>query len=132
MPSVSKYGGYIYRMELFFKFMGWVFVVLFSISALLQYNDPDVFLWIVIYSSAALVTLGFLFKKLPYFIPLTAGLLAIVGFVYLVPEKFEGFGIGEGDVKNIEKAREAYGLLIIAIVMFAISIRIRVRKTSQV
>ena len=112
--------------------MGWVFVVLFSISALLQYNDPDAVLWIVIYSSAALVTLGFLFKKLPYFIPLIVGLLAIVGFIYLFPEKFEGFGIGDGDVKNIEEAREAFGLLIIAIVMFAISVRIRVRITSEV
>lgn len=112
--------------------MGWVFAILFSISALLQYNNPDAVLWIVIYSSAALVTLGFLFKKLPYFIPLTAGLLAIVGFIYLVPEKFEGFGVGDGDVKNIEEAREAFGLLIIAIVMFAISVRIRVRITLEV
>jgi hypothetical protein len=112
--------------------MGWVFVVLFSISALLQYNDPDAFLWIVIYCTAALVTLGFLFKKLSYFIPLIVGLLASVGFIYLFPEKFEGFGTRDGALKNIEEVREAFGLLIIAIVMFAISIRIRVHKTSEV
>lgn len=112
--------------------MGWVFVVLFSIAALLQYNDPDALLWAVIYGSAALVTLGFLFKKLSHYVPLILGLLAIVGFIYLFPDKFEGFGVEDGDVKNIEEAREAFGLLIIAIVMIVIGVRIRVRKTSEV
>ena len=119
-------------MKLLFRVVGWIFVVLFSISTLLQYNDPDAFLWVVIYGSATLVTLGFLFKKLPYYVPLILGLLAIVGFIYLFPEKFQGFGIGDGDVKNIEEAREAFGLLIIAIVMLVIGVRIRVRKTSEV
>lgn len=119
-------------MELLFKFLGWVFVVLFSISALLQLNDPDPILWVVIYSCAALVALGFLFNKVPYGVLLILGLIALFGFVYQLPEMFEGFDIGNGDIKNIEEAREAFGLLIIAIVMFLFAFEIRFKNKSKV
>lgn len=33
--------------------VNWIFVVLFAISALLQYNDPDPVRWAVLYASAA-------------------------------------------------------------------------------
>ncbi|MBD0778868.1 hypothetical protein HPE56_13790 [Maribacter sp. ANRC-HE7] len=94
MPSVSKYGRYIYPMKMCFNFLGWLFVVLFSISAMLQYNDPDPFLWMVIYGLAMLVTLGFLFKKVPSWLPFVLGVLGLFGFFYVLPEKFEGFVIG--------------------------------------
>lgn len=119
-------------MKLLFKFLGWVFVVLFSISAVLQYNDPDPILWVVIYGSAVLVTLGFLFDKVSYLAPLILGLAGLLGFVYLLPEKFEGFGISDGNIKNIEEAREAFGLLIMAIVMFLFAFRIRFKNKSKV
>ncbi|WP_273273673.1 transmembrane 220 family protein [Maribacter polysiphoniae] len=132
MPSVSKYGRYIYPMKMCFNVLGWLFVVLFSISAILQYNDPDPFLWMVIYGLAMLVTLGFLFKKVPSLLPFFLGILGLFGFFYVLPEKFEGFVIGGGDIKNIEEAREAFGLLIIAVVMFILAIRIRFENRSEV
>ena len=119
-------------MNTFFKFFGWLFVLLFLWSALLQYNDSDPILWIVVYGVAALVTLGFLFDKIKFIVPLIASIFGFLGFLYHFPIKFEGFTIGQGDIKNIEEGREAFGLLIIAIVMLVISIRIRVRNRLKV
>ena len=50
----------------------------------------------------------------------------------IYPEKFEGFEIGAGDIKNIEEGREAYGLLIIAIVMLLLALRGWKVKKSKV
>ena len=47
------------------------------------------------------------------------------------PQKFEGFEIGKGDIKNIEEAREAFGLLIIAISMIIFGLRVRYKKHSK-
>jgi len=112
-------------MQRFFKVLGWLFAILFSVSAVLQYNDPDPFLWIFVYGVATFVTVGFVFNSISYIIPLLLGVLCIVGFLYLFPDTFEGFTLGQGDIKNIEEAREAFGLLIIAIVMIAFALRVR-------
>ncbi|NNK76158.1 MAG: hypothetical protein HKP42_08840 [Maribacter sp.] len=119
-------------MKHFFKVLGGVFTILFLISAVLQYNDPDSFLWMFIYGIAACAALGFVLVKVSYKVPAFVGLLAVIGFFFLFPEKFEGFTIGEGDIKNIEEARESFGLLIIALVMFVFSFRLRLRKKSEI
>lgn len=119
-------------MKCFFKVFSWVFTILFLISAILQYNDPDPLLWIVIYGIAALVTLGFIFNKVSVRIPFIVGLFGIIGFVYLFPEKYEGLVVGMGDIKNIEEARESFGLLIIALVMFLIAFGIRFKNKSKI
>ena len=119
-------------MKHFFKFAGGVFAILFLISAVLQYNDPDPLLWIAIYGMATLVTLGFVFNKVSYIVPALFGLLCVIGFFLIFPEKFEGFAIGKGDIKNIEEAREAFGLLIISMVMFIFALRIRFKNKSKI
>ena len=119
-------------MEKVFKFLGGIFAILFFITAVLQYNDPDTLLWIAIYGIATLVTLGFIFNKVSYIVPALVGLLGVIGFFLIFPEKFEGFTIGQGDDKNIEEAREACGLLISAIVMFVFALRIRFKNKSKI
>jgi len=119
-------------MEHFFKFLGGVFALLFLFSAVLQYNDPDPLLWMAIYGVAALVTLGFVFNKVSYKVPALVGLLGVIGFFFIFPDKFEGFAIGKGDIKNIEEAREAFGLLIIAMLMFIFAFRIRFKNKSKI
>ncbi len=119
-------------MKHFFKILGGVFAILFLISAVLQYNDPDPLLWIAIYGMATLVTLGFVFNRVSYIVPALVGLLGVIGFFLIFPEKFEGFAIGQGDIKNIEEAREACGLLITAIVMFVFALRIRFKNKSKI
>ncbi|NHF59786.1 hypothetical protein FK220_010580 [Flavobacteriaceae bacterium TP-CH-4] len=109
-------------MNLFFKVFAWLFGVLCVVSAILQYNDPDPFLWIVIYGLAAILCFGFALQKIPFWLPLFAGVLFILGFFYVFPEEFVGFGIDSGDIKNVEEGRESFGLLILALVMFSFSI----------
>ncbi len=119
-------------MRLFFSILGWVFGALFLVSAVVQYNDPDPWVWILIYSIAALVSFGFATGRIHYLVPLSFGVIALLGFVYVFPEKFEGFEIGTGDIKNIEEGREAFGLLIISVIMFVYALRTRFLRASKV
>ena len=112
-------------MNKFFKFFGWSFGLLCLISAALQYNDPDPVLWIVIYGITALVSFAFALNKISYLIPLLMGLLFLAGGIYVFPETFEGFTIGEGDIKNIEEGRESVGLFILTLVMLLFAWRIK-------
>lgn len=76
----------------------------------------------------ALISFAFAMGKLSFVLPLILGILGLIGFIYFFPEKFEGFQIGSGDIKNIEEGREAFGLLILSLVMFLYAFRIRFSK----
>ena len=110
-------------MNSLFKTLGFLFSILFIVAAALQYNDPDTMIWIVIWVVAALFSLGFALNKISFMPLFFSGVMALGGFFYSYPEKFEGFEIGTGDIKNIEEGREAYGLLIIAIVLLIFAVR---------
>jgi len=109
-----------------------IFGILFLVSAGLQYNDPDPLVWMLIWGLAGLIALASAFNKVSFVIPLVTGIAALVGFFYLYPEKFEGFEIGAGDIKNIEEAREAFGFLIISIVLLVLAFRAWSVKKSKV
>ena len=100
-------------MKSLFKILALVFTILFIYAAAVQYNDPDAFIWYIIYGIAALASVLFFLGKLNY------NLAALLCVVYLIatlwnwPDQFEGVTIGEGDIDNIEKGREALGTLII-------------------
>ena len=100
---------------MFYKIIAVVFSLLFIISAGLQFNDPDPLLWIIIYGIATMFSGLYIMGKLPSKVLLFIVGLAFAGFIISFPETFEGFEVGKGDPKNIEEAREAFGLLIIAI-----------------
>lgn len=103
---------------------------LFLMSAIVQYNDPDPLVWIIIYLIASVVSVLFALKKMTYLVPLFLGIVALIGTYFILPAKFEGFEIGTGDIKNIEEAREAGGLIVIALVMFIYSVRLRLFSRS--
>ena len=100
------------------KVIGIIIGLVFVSFAALQYNDPDATIWIVIYLVAAAITLLATFGKLPVIILAVATVACIIGALYMWPEKYEGLEVGGGDIKNIEEAREALGLLLIGIVLF--------------
>jgi Ca2+/Na+ antiporter len=102
-------------MRILFKILAIVFCLLFLVSAVLQYNDPDPIIWMLIYVVAMVITILFLIDMLSMRVLLIAMLCAFLGFLYIFPDKFEGFEIGKGDIKNIEEGREAFGLLLMAI-----------------
>lgn len=119
-------------MNLFFTILGWVFGALFVVSALVQYNDPDPWIWIIIYGLAALVSFGFALGRISFGVLLSLGIVALLGFIYSFPEEFEGFEIGGGDIRNIEEGRESFGLLIISIIMFVYAFRTRFVQASKI
>ncbi|WP_036155708.1 transmembrane 220 family protein [Maribacter forsetii] len=112
-------------MNLLFKILGYVFAMLFSVGAVLQYNDPDSLHWIIIYGVAALMSLLFALNKIGYIVPLILGIFAFIGFVYLYPSDFQGFDLNDGDIVTVELGREAFGLLIISIVLLVFAFRIK-------
>jgi hypothetical protein len=112
-------------MNLLFKILGYLFAILFTVSAALQYNDPDALVWVIIYGIAATVSLLFALNKIGYVLPLVLGVLAFVDFIYLYPSDFQGFDLNDGDIATVELGREAFGLLIISIVMLVFSFRVK-------
>ncbi|NJB70439.1 apolipoprotein N-acyltransferase [Saonia flava] len=118
-------------MKVFFKILGFVFTALFVYAIAVQYNDPDAVKWYVIYGLAALASLLFALDKLKF---LWAAFLFgfYIGFaIFVWPEKFEGVTIGEGDIVNIERGREALGLLIASGLMLVYALRIRYSSKSS-
>lgn len=96
-----------------------VAVLVFVLFAALQWNDPDPWLWIPIYASPAIASGLAITRRLPRWVPLALGALALVGTLPLLPA-----GIHAPPEKvvtdmqmhaaGVEEAREAIGLLIVA------------------
>lgn len=112
-------------MNLLFKILGYLFAFLFTVGAVLQYNDPDSLYWIIIYGIAATISFLFALNKIGYILPLVLGVVALIGFLYLYPSDFQGFDLNDGNIEIVELGREAFGLLIISIVMLVFGFRIK-------
>ena len=97
-----------------------ILAILFGLAFLsfvaMQYNDPDPAAWMAIYGVAAILCFLAAFNKAPHAALWIAIILCVAGGIYMWPEKYEGLSVGGGDIKNIEEAREALGLLMIAVV----------------
>ncbi|MGB5818324.1 MAG: transmembrane 220 family protein [Saonia sp.] len=118
-------------MQTFFKTLSIVFALLFIWAAYVQYNDPDALQWYMIYGLAALASILVFMKKLNFITALVLFIGYIIGAFMMWPQKFEGVTIGEGDIVNIERGREALGLLIVAGVMLMYAFWIRYTKKSK-
>ena len=104
--------------------------VLFLVSAYLQLNDPDSWLWIVIYIVAAMVS--FWHNILPRALLLTCVALSLAAITYLILAindiDWRGvFGSFNMQGQGVEEVREIGGLLIIA-VWFTILAYVKKRK----
>ncbi len=119
-------------MKIFFKILGFVFAILFAWAAYVQNNDPDAMRWYAIYGMASLASLLFALQQLRFIWAIFLFLFYLVFAIYGWPEKFEGVTIGQGDIVNIEKGREALGLLIASFVMLIYVVRILMGSRSKV
>lgn len=63
----------------FMKILSAAMAMLFIAWAAFQYNDPDPFLWILVYGLAALASILFLVNRLPFALPLG---FAVIGFIW--------------------------------------------------
>lgn len=119
-------------MKTFFKILAIFFSGVFLWAAYVQYNDPDAWLWYAIYGLAALASILFLLGKLRYWMAASLVVIYLFGAFFIWPENFQGVSIGEGDIVNIERGREALGLLIVSGVMLLYALRIKYVGKSKV
>ncbi|MEG3657020.1 transmembrane 220 family protein [Arenibacter palladensis] len=119
-------------MRLFSKIFSGVFTILFVWAALVQYNDPDVFMWYIIYGIAAGASFLFFLGKLNLLIPVVLSFAYLIAAWIFWPDHFEGVSIGSGNIDNIEHARESLGLIINALVMLFYAWRVKVVRVLNI
>lgn len=109
-------------------------VLVFLLSAAVQYNDPDGLLWISVYGCAAAFSLAAFFERLRWELSSALALAAIVWAFSIYPD-FAGqvsFSelVGAFTMKSdaIEYAREAGGLVLISFWMFVLTIKAHNRE----
>ncbi len=111
------------------KVFNFIFCILFIVSAALQYNDPDPYIWIPIYLMGAVICFQAFREK---YYPVFTLLLSTLFIIYDLYLFFDKFGVlswlNEHNAENIaasmkasapwiEETREFFGLLILIIVL---------------
>lgn len=104
-----------------------VLAILFIAFAAVQYNDPDLLLWIAIYGIVGLVSVGAFFGKYHNYTLVSLILIITVWSLILVPNLFSWLGTSDlaeiagemmSDKPYIEGTREFGGLLIADMALF--------------
>ena len=104
-------------------------LLLFVLSAVVQVNDPDPWLWMALYLSAAGVTLVSLVGRIRWWMPVAIACLTIAWAGSMAPRVLgqvpfgDMFGAWEMRDTGIEESREMYGLLIVALWMLVLAVR---------
>lgn len=105
-------------------------VILFLIAAALQFNDPDPIVWISVYGAASLITFLFLLQKINWYVIATASVFSLVASIFIGVDAMQEAGLITSSLDSFkmhnmaeEKAREAIGLIIIAIWMLIMTLR---------
>ncbi|MBK8394294.1 MAG: transmembrane 220 family protein [Leptospiraceae bacterium] len=109
------------------KVLNFILAGMFFLFALVQYNDPDPFIWILIYSYAAILCFLAGINKYYKKLLLSGIIISIIWSLTLAASiliAFKNHGINSlysfGMIKGneVEEARESLGLLIVAAVLF--------------
>ena len=111
---------------LILKIISAAMTVLFTVWAYYQVNDPDAFLWIVVYGAAAAMSLLFVVDRLRAIIPLIFGGVCLLWAGYLSTQI-----TFEPPLIAIEAWREMMGLLIIFAWMGVLTWRARQSNPLQ-
>ena len=116
-------------MNRFFVLLNGGMTLLFILSVVVQYNDPDPVQWMAIYGAAAILCIVVFRTTTPWQIPATVALVALVWGLVLVLG-FVGREIPQGTFTHFsmenpasEEPREAGGLALVAVWMTVLSVR---------
>ena len=97
-----------------------LFFLMFLFSVIVQVNDPDPLAWMAIYGAAAVACVLSLMNRVPWWLPVIIGLVAL-GWAFSIAPRVIGQVpfldmFAEFEMKDIgvEESREMYGLLLIA------------------
>lgn len=100
-----------------FRYAAFFLAFIFLVFGILQYNDPDPYIWMPVYGIAALISFGMAFNRINTTILIVAMILYFIGAVYMWPSSYEGIVLDMGYKVEIEEARESLGLLICGLTM---------------
>jgi transmembrane protein TMEM220 len=106
-------------------------LVLFTLGAAVQLNDPDPVRWIAVYALAAAACLLSLLRRIHWALPALLCAVALTWAATLAPRVVgrvpfrDMFGAFEMRNVGVEESREMYGLLIIAAWMAVLALRAR-------
>ena len=107
-------------MRLFSYFLG----IVFTLFAVVQFNDPDYIIWICLYLIPAAVALTFTHRKPNKWLLLILAISFLIGSVELFPPSIKDWISAEEEAQSlgmklpgIEEARESLGLFICFIAM---------------
>lgn len=108
------------------KIFNWVLTILFALFAAVQFNDPDPIVWVIVYSSVAVISGFAAFGKYNKNVIVTVIGICIIWMLTLVPGVVdwvnEGMPSITGSMKAespyIEYLREFLGLFIVLLALF--------------
>jgi len=112
-------------------------LLLFTLGAVVQVNDPDPARWIAVYALAAAACLLSLLRRLHWALPALLCAVVLAWAATLAPRVVgrvpfrEMFGAFEMRSVGIEESREMYGLLIIAAWMAVLALRGRHERGTE-
>ncbi len=102
------------------KIINGILAALFLLFAIVQYNDPDPWLWIALYGFVAIVSLMAVFKQYYRWVILGGIVVCLIGMLLLLPDFINWINTGAesitGSMKaespHIELTREFLGLAV--------------------
>ena len=102
-------------------------LMMFVFSVIVQYNDPDPYVWMPVYGAAAVACALELAHKLRWWFPTLVGIGSVGWAATIAPHVFgrvpflEMFSAWEMKNTGVEESREMYGLLIVAVWMIVLA-----------
>ena len=110
------------------KALNGLFMLAFLLSVAVQYNDPDPWLWALLYGAAAISCLAWQLNKLSWLPPALLATIALLWTLWLLPQ-FVGkvevadiFASLSMKTTDVEEAREAGGSLLVFLWMAVLGV----------
>lgn len=90
------------------KTINWILCVLFALFAIVQYNDPDPWLWILLYGFIAVISGFAAFGHYNRWVVIGGMLICIIGMGMLLPDFISWVQDGADSITGSMKAEEPH------------------------
>lgn len=102
------------------RFVNYVMIAIFALSAIVQYNDVHAIRWMLAYGAAFMISLRFAMEKLHWATAAALAIVCLIWALFKIPDlTISGFQHMMDEVRmiqtGVEAAREFLGLLFIVI-----------------
>ena len=122
------------------KVINIILTILFALFAIVQFNDPDPWLWVVIYGMVAVVSGFAIYQKYSKGVIYIGITICVIGIGILFPELIDWIKMGMPNIAETMKAERSYiefvreffglGISLVALIFHFLQMR-KKEKTSQ-